>query len=184
MLIRNQADIDVKTKYGQTPLDIALMCRHLEIAKILMEHGAIFNVKSDRQSLLHLEAAMKGDLCKWLIQKGANIEAKDCFQRTPVFEAVLHRKYNNVKELIFQGADVDVKDISDITPLELAIELEHWDITDLLVRSGAKLNVRFKSGNTPMEQCLKQPVGSFWFQAKMKEKQIQSLKCMLYAQNC
>ena len=127
---------------------------------------------------------MKGDLCKWLIHKGVNIEAKDCFQRTPIFEAVLYRKHENVKELISQGTDVDVKDIDGITPLELAIELKHWDITDLLVRSGANLSVRFKSGNTSMEHCLNSSnsLNHNFFQ-HFSRMPFQSLKCMLYAQN-
>lgn len=42
--IKEKADIDVKDENGRTPLHLACMNKHFEIAKILIENGADVNV--------------------------------------------------------------------------------------------------------------------------------------------
>ncbi|MBR4508599.1 MAG: ankyrin repeat domain-containing protein [Elusimicrobiaceae bacterium] len=69
---------------------------------------------------------------KLLIAKGADVNIKDDYGRTPIFNA----SEEKVKLLIAAGADVNVRDVSGMTPLDYATTDE--EIKKLLIKQGAK----------------------------------------------
>ena len=76
-------------------------------------------------------------LAKLLIDKGADVNAKDNWDWTPLHSAVYKDK-EMVDLLITRGANVDAKDGAARTPLWYAEKNGHTEIVNLLRKHGAK----------------------------------------------
>ena len=77
-----------------------------------------------------------------LIANGANINAKDKFGRTPIYEAIVGfiwktKREDIIKILIESGADLNTKDNEGETPLAVAIKGKHKKVVKLLRENGA-----------------------------------------------
>ena len=57
---------------------------------------------------------------KWLINNGANLEARASGGLTPLHTAVSYRSMSVVRELVNRGANLTVKDNSGRRPIDLA----------------------------------------------------------------
>ena len=86
-----------------------------------------------------LTAAGNGqtDICKMLIDAGANINAKHPDNWTALHSAVLHGHTDVVKILLNDRADVNAMSKRGRKPLHLALKYKYKDIVDLLKSRGA-----------------------------------------------
>ena len=112
LLITNGADVNlrsgmvVKTKDGsegnkmaqeimnnRTPLDMAILREHTEIAELLIAKGTDVNAKSNRGYTPLHEASKKEktEIIELLIAKGADVNAKDADGKTPLDRAIMNR---------------------------------------------------------------------------------------------
>ncbi len=69
-----------------------------------------------------------------LIDAGADIEARDIHDRTPIHIAALFGKTDVLQVLIDKGADVNSRDQWKVTPLQRAVlaeETRRWDRTEI-----------------------------------------------------
>ena len=85
-LLAKGAEVDVKNKWGETPLHEAAEHGHLDVVKALLAKGAEVDAKNKHgKTPLHL-AAKDGnlDVVKELLAKGAEVDAKDEDGRTPL----------------------------------------------------------------------------------------------------
>ena len=99
-----------------------------------------------------LEAARKGDVRKVreLLDRGANVNARDEYGWTPLHLAA-YRGYAEVARLLLdRGANVDARDDVGDTPLHWAAHDGHLDVVELLLEHGADVNARAKDGATPL----------------------------------
>jgi ankyrin repeat protein len=87
---------------------------------------------------------------KKLLDKGANIEEKGSFGRTPLMRASYNGHTQVAKLLIQSGACFDAGDSGGYTPLMLASSNGHTKIAELLIQSGADVNARDNKGETPL----------------------------------
>ena len=89
--------------------------------------------------LLH-QVVASGDIdqIKSLISKGADVNAKDRSDRTPLHYAARWGHKDVAELLLAKDADVNVKDNRGRTPLSLAEEEGHNEIVELLLEHGAK----------------------------------------------
>lgn len=96
-----------------------------------------------------LEAAKKGqvDLIRDLIKEGANVNAKDSSQSTPLKYAAARGKYEAVKELIENGANINEP---YALILNAAMGSRDENIVALLLKNGANVNARDRTGRTPL----------------------------------
>ena len=113
-LISKGADVNAKTKTGETPLAFATVEGNVYVAQSLVVRGANVNEKG----LLH-SAARSGKiaLVKFFVSKGHDVNAKDSFGNTPLHEAAFGGNVRIVKFLISKGADVNAKNVNGIIPL-------------------------------------------------------------------
>jgi len=97
------------------------------------------------------EAATKGDIAgaKWLISKGADVNARDKDDMTPLHHATEYGRKKVAELLIVKGADVNAKDRWIWTPLHYACWKNHKDMAELLISKGADLNAKGDEG-TPL----------------------------------
>jgi ankyrin repeat protein len=75
---------------------------------------------------------------KELLNRGANVNAKDKDGKTPLMLAAVQDHDLIVRSLLENDADVNVKDKDGNTALMLAIEKEYAEIVELLKQAGAK----------------------------------------------
>lgn len=133
----------------------AIVKRNLQAIRILIKLGVDPNFKSTgkiMESLGHpswIAAGSKNltalhvsgedpSLVKLLIDAGADVNAKNEFEETPLFGiGVVHE---SLELLIKAGADVNVKDST--APLIHAVWRKNEDIVQTIINAGANLNVQ------------------------------------------
>ncbi|RMG78487.1 MAG: ankyrin repeat domain-containing protein [Bacteroidetes bacterium] len=92
--------------------------------------------------------------CKELINKGANVNVRDEFNRTPLHYAVLKGREDIVKILLKHGANPNVKDNNGSTPLHWAATKGYCEIMKLLLKNKANINERGINGDTPLHYAV------------------------------
>ena len=84
---------------------------------------------------------------KNLIEKGADVNAKNKYEQTPLHLAAQYGHIETVKSLIENGADVNSKDKYGWTPLHYAAEEGHKEIVEYLIGKDADVNHEFFEQN-------------------------------------
>lgn len=103
---------------------------------------------------------MPREFAFWAKEQGADINFKDCYGRTPIFEIV--RRDGDVKLLIELGADIEAADEDGDTPLHVAAARGKKKAARTLLKAGAKVDAESKDiggyGHfTPLETVLYKP---------------------------
>lgn len=135
-------------KSQETPLSYALRYDHLEIARLLLEHGAKSPDKKQRESLLasavnHREAA----LVEFLLAHGA--DANQVVDGSPALMAAATRGDSRTLGLLLgAGAKVDAKNPDGETPLMGAAFAGDEASVAVLRRSGASLTAADRNART------------------------------------
>ena len=140
-----EAKIDVNYSiYGNTPLLLAIMKGHVEIAECLAEAencDISISEETERQrSPIHL-ASENGylNLIKILIRRGAEVNIQDKLEMTPLPWSSYGGHFESVKYLLSHGAAVNASDSMGRTPLFRAAEHQHYEVVQILLDSGAFL---------------------------------------------
>ena len=92
------------------------------------------------------------ELMDWLITQGADINAKDEYERTPLH---YHAQMNNVEKvalLLERGADIEAQDKYKNTPLHFAEY--NVEVAQLLIEKGADIKAKNNMGHNVMERLL------------------------------
>lgn len=103
-LITNKAFINSKSRNGRTALHLAAMNGYTELVKFLIrDHAAVVDILTLRkQTPLHLAAASgQMNVCKLLLELGANIDATDDVGQKPIHVAA-QNNYSEVAKLFLQ----------------------------------------------------------------------------------
>ena len=159
VLLANGADVNATGgDEGKTALQYALEKEHPELAILLLDNGATFKVPPSYRnggSLLHY-AASRGyvDVANALIDKGANVNAKDGDDLTPLHSAVVSDQVEVAELLIAQGAKVDAKSKHGKTPLYWAVYRRNLGTVQCLLDGGADVNAKTTSSNTTLLHIL------------------------------
>ena len=106
--------------------------------RLLHLAGATIDSRGSYRTPLFL-AASEGrlDAVRYLLDQGANVNAKDDRGRTPLTEAAFYGNASVIKELILRGADVNAIS-SDGTALDAAGQGNRSAAIDILKHYGAK----------------------------------------------
>jgi hypothetical protein len=113
LLIAKGAPVDVKSRYGDTPLWLAAKNGHEAIVRCLIEKGAAVDSKDYFGRTALAWATEKGHeaMAKYLIEKGATVDSKDKSGNTPLLWAIRNGHETVVKWLIEKGAAVDSNEL-------------------------------------------------------------------------
>lgn len=93
------------------------------------------------------------ELVRWLVEQGADINARDNYQRTPLHAHASHWS-GNVALFLELGADLEAMDYQNETPLHAAVNAYRTEVVQELVARGADINVVNQRGNTPLAKGL------------------------------
>lgn len=158
---------------GVTPLHYAASGGHIDVAKILIAHGADVNAE-DEAGFRPVRGASKfghEQVVELLVANGAEVNVHDFNGDTPLHYAVHNGHTSIVKLLLAEGADVNARNNSGETPLheaagmaayeqhrgiiDVRMDTSEWptdwvDLTELLLEHGADKNLE-SGGLTPLE---------------------------------
>lgn len=106
LLVDAGANLEVRDRYGSTPLNLAAKKGATDIAKILLEAGAIVDSRDDKKRTPLHWAAFQGqeETVALLISKGADVEALAGDGKTPMKAAKRKRQKGVIRLLRQAGA--------------------------------------------------------------------------------
>jgi hypothetical protein len=140
-LVRHGADVNTRCKYGKTPLHHAIRAGCADLVDWLLNQGAAIHDKEWQVTFLPSVsvAAESGqiEVLKRLLQRGADIEAEDNDNATPIFLAAQHGRLDVVDYLLEQGARTDKPDTFGRLPADVAEIHDHPEVAARL-RAGQK----------------------------------------------
>ena len=141
----------------ETPLHLASVYGHKQVACLLLEHGANASAQDwGAKTSLHL-ALRQGhvEVAHMLIKRGANVSARDWGKRTPLHLASYLGHVEVAHMLIERGADVSAQDIHKGTPLHVALRWGHVEVAHMLIECGADVSAQDNFGDTPLHEALR-----------------------------
>lgn len=152
-----------------TPLILAAELGYLNLARMLLENGALVNA-TDRDDMSAIYyAARKGhfDMVQFLLSRGAKVDGKnkqgnnillDMLFRYPINieeakdKEQFKKNINRVAELLIErGVNVNEQRtpaMGGTTAVMLAATVNDWDLVRLLIRKKANLCIKDQFGNT------------------------------------
>ncbi|GGP70112.1 ankyrin repeat domain-containing protein [Shewanella saliphila] len=154
------ADVNQSMSNSISPIAYAIARNNPDLVKMLISYGANVNSKgSDDMTSLHFATLEAKDTTKKtitnqiiiirsLIEAGANVNAVNTVEHTPLFQSAYFGKFEAVKLLIESGADISKG--KSLLPLHAAAEKGHVNIVKYLISSGADINTTTKNGLTPL----------------------------------
>jgi len=161
-LISQGADVNAGREIGFIPLGGALNNRTesgVEIFKLLVAQGADININIGGYPQLHQAVyschnASVRNIAKFLISKGADINARGYQDKTPLHMVGC---IEICELLISKEANIKARDKNGRTPLFEACSSTRSkkQICELLLSKGADVNARDNQGLTPLHQALK-----------------------------
>ena len=141
---------EVRNKKGKTQLwyycqkgMTASVVRMLEMKSIDVEARREGGVKDGSTCLMIAACGGHLDICRLLIDKGAQLEVKDEYGKTPLHCAAIQSNVEIVRLLCDHGADVEARTNNGVGPLHLAVFNGHISIVkELIEERNAEVNAR------------------------------------------
>lgn len=137
LLLRRKAQVDARNKYGETALMLAAAKGDLELAKLLLDHGAKINL-TGWNPLIYAAWRGQDEMVKYLLDKGADIDAVSPNGVSALMMAVRGEHAATVKLLLWEVANPNIKSDSGATAMAWALKVGNTDIVNLLKQAGAK----------------------------------------------
>jgi uncharacterized protein len=142
LLIKNGADVNYHGANGVNPLRISMQlseedkAKDLEIFKYLIKEGAnVTYVCHDCCDYTYLMFALENNkhkIAKYLIEIGADYEARDCNGCTAILHAAVKNNLELFKILHNLGANMEVKTKYEATIVDVCYRNKSWDILEYL----------------------------------------------------
>ncbi|WP_265028006.1 ankyrin repeat domain-containing protein [Wolbachia endosymbiont (group A) of Calamotropha paludella] len=156
---KNCVDTIEFLKKAQLDLDKGLLTAvqdgDLNKVEGLANRGASLDTKDNNDwTLLHFAASSnKFDIVKFLLDKNANIKAKDVYGNTPLHVAA---QYDSKLEIVEFLLDKNASGINDVnnngsTPLHVATQGNKPSTVKLLLNRGARIEVKDSRNRTPLD---------------------------------
>lgn len=127
VLIANGANVNANGCNG-TPLFHALSdydTKQEVIVKLLLQHGAKVNVVQSKDGSTPLHHLESKEIAALFIAHGADINAKDDFNSTPLHDAASRGRKDVVQLLLDAGADKTIKNNKGETPLDFTKRIQY-----------------------------------------------------------
>lgn len=183
-LISKGSEINPIMKKGNTPLSTAIGFSKNEAIKSLLEAGVDPNHKLGESDYnrthfhFYINKARKIDkgIFDLFISKGANLEARDFYDDTPLITAagLEFSMTDNAKYLLKAGADIQAENKHGKTALMTAVFSQNIELIKTLLKAGAPVDQKAKDGNTAL-------VGMIGMGQEREKEKIAIMKMLLDA---
>ena len=134
---------------SRTPLHLAARWNALDVARLLVEHGANVHAKAGPQSHtpLHLAAWRNAlDVARLLVERGADVEARTKAGQSTLSWAAMGNALDVARFLVEHGANVEARTKRGASTLHLAARENALDVARFLVEHGVDVEARNKHG--------------------------------------
>ena len=158
LAVRHPQDVQSRGVHdGSTPLHLASSVGHVEVARVLVEHGADVTDRDEHGWTPLHEASEAGmvEVARILIEHGADVTAQNKDGSTPLHQALKSGNVDLARFLIEHGADTTAHDKDGLTPLHEASETGMVEFARILIEHGADVTAQDKNGSTPLHQASK-----------------------------
>jgi len=158
LLVFKGADVNAKDKRKRTPLHEAIGADFHDSAKqLLKSKRADINSNGEKtepswNESQELAENIKIEVVRFLISKGADVNAKDYFGGTPLYDAVYWASTDVIEILLESGANPNVQDKYGSILLYEVIADGYTDVVRLLFDYRAEVNIVDASGQTPLHE--------------------------------
>ena len=153
LLATGKFDVHCRNKCGQTPLMIACMHGHLQLAKYFIEthHCDPVAVDNSKNNCLHYSALSSLDLVKYLIEElNLDPNTKRLANNEPLHMASDKGKLDIVEYLVLkQKCDPNVKADFSVCPIHYAACGGHLPVLKFLISQGCNPFTRNDGNSTP-----------------------------------
>lgn len=136
-LLLGKANVNARSKFGDTALMAAALGGHLDVVKVLRSRGAAID-GAGWTPLIYAATGGHDAVVNYLLAEGANINAVSPNGTSALMMAVREHKASTVTLLIAKGADVNVRNQNDATALAWAVRGNEQEMAAALKRAGAK----------------------------------------------
>ena len=130
-----------------------------KLVALLLDHRAfVGTIQAIYQPVapLHVAARLGSDaICRLILERGANVNARDIMEQTPLHKAVTNGHLLVAPLLIVAGADIDARDILQRTALHYAASMDWFLLVKLLLDHGANPDVVDKGGISPRQAAVR-----------------------------
>ncbi len=142
-------EVNTTSDTGSVPLEAAALKNDLVAARQLIQAHADFNARNRFTKATPLSYAMTTAMAQLLISNGADLDAKDDMDRTPLLSASSKLQWPLVRFLMQAGAKADVMDKTGATPLKYAAKSADAESVEALLQAGADVNALGPQGASP-----------------------------------
>lgn len=139
LLAEDRTRANAVSKEGYYPLSLASFFGHEEAVALLLDADAnVDSVSQNAQRVTPLHGAAAGPkpvrIAALLLARGANVDAKQEQDITPLHEAARRGDAELITLLVRHGASLDARTASGATAYDLAVQAGHKDVAERLLR--------------------------------------------------
>jgi ankyrin repeat protein len=162
MLLQETSDLDleIRDRYGRTPLGLAILARSLGAVSLLLGAGADVHNSSTGRKLYPLHLAAGGgflSIAEILIHYKAEVNVRGYMGVTPLIMAARKGFDQIIERLVKAGAEISLHGENGKSALLAAALKQHWGTSKLLIDLGADVNDVFsKTKETVLHLASKQ----------------------------
>lgn len=152
-MIARGANVDVRDKFGATPLLLAVRRGHLSVAQALIGAGARLDCVDDDRRSLAIYAAQRSDVrfLTLLLDAGVDCTAVDRNLKSPLHVAAANENDAVLAALLATGKlDVNAADDVGLTPCHVAASQANERLIRLLIGAGCRLDATDTSNTMPI----------------------------------
>ncbi len=153
LALAHRSDVNATGDNGFTALHLAGYANNVELAQLVLDHGANIQANQTIGGVTPLQAAVAVggmNVAQLLLDRGANYEFPAGNGWTPLFFAAYYGQLNTANLLLAKGARIEAKATDGSTPLFWAIDQVKPDAVKLLLDAHANVNAKQNDGGTPL----------------------------------
>ena len=135
LVVKQPQQVHLLGGHCGTPLHASVYGGHIEVAQLLLAHGADINSRSALDlTPLHITSEMGYlKIVKWLLNNGANVNSQDVRGHVPLHFSVSAGHLDVCRMLLKHGAGVNTRGNTGSTPFLEAWKSGHTDMICLLL---------------------------------------------------
>eukprot|EP01038_Epipyxis_sp_PR26KG_P013812 gene13812-18526_t len=158
--LKNKAKVNIRNKKDSIPLHVAIINKHNDVAKLLIQAGSDLDLQDDygRNTLFLVAQARNYELCELVLSYNININSYNYLGETPLLAACVEGDEEMIKLLLKYGADSKWKNLKGLSCIAVVIQssydtMKKLNIIRLLVEYHCNLESKSPGGWTPLIKC-------------------------------